>query len=134
MQSALLWARRATRPAQHLTTFAGLVILLVGLVVELDSAGAAGVALWLFAAAWLLAGWRGLLPPSELALALGGFTMLAACLVVVGSWESVAPLAGLATATALLAAGAQGRRPGAHRRRRGGRARVHALHDRLLLR
>ena len=78
VQSALLWARRATRPAQHLTTFAGLLILLVGLVVELDSAGAAGVALWLFAAAWLLGGWRGLLPPSEVALALGGFTMLAA--------------------------------------------------------
>ena len=50
------------------------VVLLVALVVaarQRRSGRCRG--LWLFAAAWLLAGWRDLLPPSELALALGGF-------------------------------------------------------------
>ena len=134
VQSALLWARRATRPAQHLTTFAGLLILLVGLVVELDSAGAAGVALWLFAAAWLLAGWRE--PPAPVGAGPGPRGLHDA-----GGLPGGGRLVGVGRTARRSGDGdcaARGRRAGpaarAHRRRRGGRARVHALHDRLLLR
>jgi hypothetical protein len=111
IQSALLWARRAYRPVQHLTTFGGLVALVAALAAEADSPGIVGLVLWMLAGAWLLAGWRGLFPPPEMAHLLAGFTMLVACLVLAGSWESTAPLAGLATASGLLAAGTQARRP-----------------------
>jgi hypothetical protein len=111
VESSLLWARRPTRPAQHLTAFGGLVTLVAATVAELESPGVAGVVLWLVAGAWLVAGWRGFLPPAELAYTLGGFTMLVSCLVVAGSWEAVAPLTGLATAAGLLAVGTQSRRP-----------------------
>lgn len=111
VQSALLWARRATRPAQHLTTFGGLVALVAATFAELASPGVVGIVLWALAAGWLAAGWHGWLLPSEVAQVLGGATMLVSCIVMAGSWEDVTPVAGLATAAGLLAAGSRGHRP-----------------------
>ena len=70
VQSALLWARRDTRPAQHLTTFGGLVAVVASTVGEFAESGVVGIVLWWPAAGWLAAGWRGLLPPPVVAQAL----------------------------------------------------------------
>jgi hypothetical protein len=111
VQSGVLWARQATRPAQHLTTYGGLVALVAAIVGDFGGPAEIGIALWLLAAAWFGAGWRGLLPPAPVPEVLGSLTMLVSCLSLTERWEAAAPLAGLATAILLLAAGAKGMRP-----------------------
>jgi hypothetical protein len=110
VQSGALWARRDTRPAQHLTTYGGLVAVVAATVADVGEPALVGVALWTLGAAWLVAGWRGLLPPPLLPEVLGSFTALVSCTILADWWEGAAPLAGLATAVALLAAGVRGDR------------------------
>lgn len=105
LHAGSLWRLR-DRPAQHLSFFAGVVAVLAGASAWVDGPGTVGLVLWAFGAAWLALGWRRVVAPAAIALVAAPGLMLVAAGVTGGSWESVAPLLGLATAAALLAGGA----------------------------
>lgn len=105
LHAGSLWRLR-DRPAQHLSFFAGVVAVLAGASAWVDGPGTVGLVLWAFGAVWLALGWRRVVAPAAIALVAAPGLMLVAAGVTGGSWESVAPLLGLATAAALLAGGA----------------------------
>lgn len=104
LHAGALWQLR-DRPAQHLACAAGFIAVLAGAGAWVDGPGMVGLALWAFGAVWLVLGWRRIVVPAVVALLAAPALMLVAAGVTGGSWESVAPLFGLATAAALLTAG-----------------------------
>ena len=97
------------RPLQHLLTFAGLSVA-IGVAISWASGtgahgGLIGLALWPFGAAWAWLAWQHRVPPSIVGFPLGvGLTLIASG-IVGGQIEWLAPLLGLATATAWVGIG-----------------------------
>jgi hypothetical protein len=104
LHAVSLWQLR-DRPAQHLAFFAGVIAVFAGACAWVDGPGLVGLVLWAFGLAWLVLGWRRLVPPAVVALVAAPGLMLVAAGLTGGSWEAVAPLLGLVTAAGLLAAG-----------------------------
>lgn len=100
----VLWARR-DRPLQHLATLVGLLLAAGGLVANVSGPGGVGLVVWGIGGVWAWLGWRRLLPPEGVALALGSVTVLVGSAITAGEWEDAAPVIGLATAIGLVAAG-----------------------------
>lgn len=101
---AVLWARR-DRPLQHLATLVGLLLAAGGLLSSFSGPGGVGLVMWGIGGGWAWLGWRRLLPPAWVALALGSVTVLVGSAVTAGEWEDAAPVIGIATAVGLVAAG-----------------------------
>lgn len=102
VHGGLLWRRR-DRPAQHFACVVG-VLVAVGAAAELiDGPGAVGLAIGVAGAAWV--GAARTLPPSVLALVIGGVAVLLGAGITAGDWADAAPLLGLAAAAALVAVG-----------------------------
>jgi hypothetical protein len=104
LHAGALWRLR-DRPAQHLAFFAGIIAASAGASAWIDGPGTVGLVLWVLGAIWLALGWRRIAVPSAIAFVAAPGLMLVAAGVTGGSWESVAPLFGLATAAGLLAGG-----------------------------
>jgi hypothetical protein len=105
---ALWWLR--PRPLQHLACLAGLATA-AGVGADLiGGQAAAGLAVWVLGAAWVLLGWRKLLPPAAVAIASGAVAALIGAATISGARDEAGLLLGLATALALLVAGTVRRR------------------------
>jgi hypothetical protein len=104
LHAGSLWRLR-DRPAQHLAFFASVIAALSGAGAWIDGPGMVGLVLWAFGLVWLVLGWRRVVVPVELALVAAPALMLVAAGITGDSWESLAPLLGLATAAALFAGG-----------------------------
>jgi hypothetical protein len=104
VHAALLWRWR-DRPAQHLACLAGVLMAAGGAGGLFDGAEALGLTIAAAGVVWVVAGWRGLLPPEVIALVGGGVAVLAGAGVTVDGWPDAAPLLGLAAAVVLLAVG-----------------------------
>jgi hypothetical protein len=104
LYAASLWRGR-DRPAQHLACVAGVIAASAGAGAWLDGPGMVGLVLWVLGAAWLALGWRRMVVPAAIALVAAPALMLVAAGVTGGSWESLAPAFGLATAVGLFVAG-----------------------------
>jgi Predicted membrane protein (DUF2157) len=100
VHAGILW-RREPRPLQQLACICGLATA-AGAGVAVFAGQAAGLGVWVVGVAWVLAGWRRLLPPEAAALALGAVVVLVGAAITAGSWEGAGPALGLATALALL--------------------------------
>ena len=96
----LYLARR--KALQHIALFLG-ATLAVASAFGIEDSVASGLAVWVFAAAWAVAGGAGLLPPERAAYALGSLAMLMGAQGVADTTDAGLWL-GLATAAALLAA------------------------------
>lgn len=107
--SAAMWQLQ-DRPAQHLTTMAGLLIGIGGLMAWLDGQGAVGLSVLALGALWLALAERRLLAPSIVAEALGLMACLVGPAITAGSWECAAPVIGLAVTVTLIVIGSVLRR------------------------
>ena len=87
---------------QHIALFLG-ATLAVASAFGIEDSFVPGLAVWVFAAAWAVAGGAGLLPPERAAAALGSLAMLMGAQSVADATDAGLWL-GLATAAALLAA------------------------------
>jgi hypothetical protein len=98
------WLR--DRPLQHVLTFVGLAVSLgVAIAWSGGNGLAVGATLWVLGCAWVALGWRQLVPPPRLGLLLGIVLTLVASAIVGSAVEWLAPMLGLATATAWMVAG-----------------------------
>ena len=102
--SGALWALR-DRPVQHLGAFVGLAVGVGTGMALLAEEGLTGLALAVFAAAWLLAGRREWLPPALLAMLLGGAGLVIGLGVAAVQWPAAVGIFGVAVAVVLLTAG-----------------------------
>ncbi|HZD02033.1 MAG TPA: hypothetical protein VFA46_18125 [Actinomycetes bacterium] len=108
--TAALWRLRP-RPLLQLACLAGLATTAGAGVAWIGGDEAAvGLSVWTVGVLWVLAGWRGWLPPVVVALASGAVAMLVGAQLAAVRWEAAGPVFGLASALALLVAGAAGRR------------------------
>jgi hypothetical protein len=108
--AAALWRLRP-RPLQQLACLAGFATAAGAGVAWLGGDQAAvGLSVWTVGVLWLLGGWRRRLPPALIALACGAATVLVGAQLTAVRWEAAGPVLGLASALALLLAGATGRR------------------------
>jgi hypothetical protein len=87
---------------QQIALFLG-ATLAVAWIFGIEDSFVPGLAVWVFAAAWAIAGGMGRLPPDRAAYALGSFAMLIGAQVVADTTDAGLWL-GIATAGALLAA------------------------------
>lgn len=107
--SAALWQLK-DRPAQQLTTLAGLLVFLSGMMALVDGAAAIGLAVAAVGGAWFAVGSTGRLPPKLAAVSLGLLALLVGPAITtgqMGAWEKVAPVIGLVIATTLIGLGAR---------------------------
>ena len=105
-----LW-RRQPRPLQQLACLAGLAVAAgAGVAVAGGNEAAVGLSVWAVGVLWVLGGWRGLLPPTVVALVAGAIVVLQGAQATAVRWEGAGLLFGLASAAGLLAAGMTGRR------------------------
>jgi hypothetical protein len=110
--AGVLWWRRP-RPLQQLACLAGLVVAAgAGVAVAGGDEGAVGLSVWAVGVLWVLAGWRGLLPPTVVALVAGAIVVLQGAQATVQRWEGGGLVFGLASAVGLLVVGTTGRRLG----------------------
>jgi hypothetical protein len=109
-QAAALW-RLQPRPLQQLACLAGLATAAgAGVAAAGGDELAVGLSIWVVGLLWIVGGWRGLLRPPVVALALGSLVLLVGAQVTAVRLEGGGPLFGLASALALLAAGTTGHR------------------------
>jgi Predicted membrane protein (DUF2157) len=109
-QAGLLWWRRP-RPLQQLACLAGVVAATGGgVAVAGGSQTLVGLSIWAVGMLWLLLGWRGMLPPTVVALLAGGVVLVFGAQAMAAGWEAAGLLLGLASAAGLLVAGTTGRR------------------------
>jgi hypothetical protein len=104
---AALWQLK-DRPAQHLTTFAGLLVMAGGVMAWLDVVDpsvSVGVSVLAIGAAWLTLGLLDRLPPQLVAVALGTLATLVGPAITAGEWDKPAPVIGLTVAIALVGIG-----------------------------
>jgi hypothetical protein len=107
-----LWWRRP-RPLQQLACLAGLAVAAgAGVALAGGNEAAVGLSVWAVGVGWVLAGWRGLLPPTVVALVAGGIVVLQGAQATAVRWEWAGLVFGLASAAGLLVAGTGGRRLG----------------------
>jgi hypothetical protein len=104
LHAGSLWRLR-DRPAQYLAFVAGVIAALAGASAWIDGPGMVGLVLWAFGAVWLVLGWRRIVVPAAIALVAAPGLMLVAAGVTGGSWQSLAPVFGLATAAGMLVGG-----------------------------
>jgi hypothetical protein len=105
-----LWRLRP-RPLQQLACLAGLAVAAgAGAALAGGNQAAVGLSIWAVGMLWVLAGWRGLLPPTVVALVAGGIVVLQGAQATAQGWEGAGLVFGLASAAGLLAAGTTGRR------------------------
>jgi hypothetical protein len=105
-----LWWRRP-RPLQQLACLAGLAVAAgAGVALAGGNEAAVGLSIWTVGVLWVLAGWRGLLPPSVVALVAGAIVVLQGAQATAVGWEGAGLVFGLASAAGLLVAGTTGRR------------------------
>jgi len=105
-----LWRLRP-RPLQQLACLAGLAVAAgAGAAVAGGNEAAVGLSLWAVGMLWVLAGWRGLLPPTVVALVAGGIVVLQGAQATAQGWEGAGLVFGLASAAGLLVAGTTGHR------------------------
>ena len=105
-----LW-RRQPRPLQQLACLAGLAVAAgAGVAVAGGNEAAVGLSTWAVGVLWILLGWRGLLPPTVVALVAGGIVVLQGAQATAVRWEGAGLVFGLASAAGLLVAGTTGRR------------------------
>jgi hypothetical protein len=106
---ALWW--RQPRPLQQLACLAGVVAATGGgVAVAGGSETVVGLSIWAVGVGWVLLGWRGLLPPTLVALLAGGMVLLFGAQAMAAGWPAAGLLLGLASAAGLLVAGTTGRR------------------------
>jgi hypothetical protein len=111
VHAGVLWWRRP-RPLQQLACLAGVAVAAgAGVAVAGGNEAAVGLSVWAVGVLWLLAGWRGLLPPPVVALVAGAILVLQGAQATAVRWEGAGLVFGLASATGLLVAGTTGRRP-----------------------
>lgn len=105
-----LWWRRP-RPLQQLACLVGLAVAAgAGVALAGGNEAAVGLSIWTVGVLWVLAGWRGLLPPSVVALVAGAIVVLQGAQATAVRWEGAGLVFGLASAAGLLVAGTTGRR------------------------
>jgi hypothetical protein len=105
-----LWWRRP-RPLQQLACLAGLAVAAgAGVALAGGNEAAVGLSIWAVGVLWVLAGWRGRLPPTVVALVAGGIVVLQGAQATAVRWEGAGLVFGLASATGLLVAGTTGHR------------------------
>jgi hypothetical protein len=110
IHAGVLWWRRP-RPLQQLACLAGLAVAVgAGVAVAGGNEAAVGLSIWAVGVGWVLAGWRGLLPPTVVALVAGGIVVLQGAQATAVRWEGAGLVFGLASAAGLLVAGTTGRR------------------------
>jgi hypothetical protein len=108
VHAGILW-RRQPRPLQQLACLAGLATA-AGAGLAAVNSDMGGLAVWAVGAVWVLAGWRRLLPPEPVALALGAVVVLVGAAMVTDAWTGVGPVLGLVSALGLLAGGSRSHR------------------------
>ena len=107
-----LWWRRP-RPLQQLACLAGVVAAIAGgVAVAGGSETVVGLSIWAVGVGWVLLGWRGLLPPTLVALLVGAVVLLFGAQAMVAAWPAAGLLLGLASAAGLLVIGTTGHRLG----------------------
>jgi hypothetical protein len=112
IHAGVLWWRRP-RPLQQLACLAGLAVAAgAGVALAGGNEAAVGLSVWAVGVGWVLAGWRGLLPPTVVALVAGGIVVLQGAQATAVRWEWAGLVFGLASAAGLLVAGTGGRRLG----------------------
>jgi hypothetical protein len=111
IHAGVLWWRRP-RPLQQLACLAGLAVAAgAGVALAGGNEAAVGLSIWAVGVLWVLAGWRGLLPPSGVALVAGAILVLQGAQAAMSvHWEGAGLVFGLASAAGLLVAGTTGRR------------------------
>ena len=110
IHAGVLWWRRP-RPLQQLACLAGLAVAAgAGVALAGGNQAAVGLSVWAVGVGWVLAGWRGLLPPTVVALVAGGIVVLQGAQATAVRWEGAGLVFGLASAAGLLVAGTGGRR------------------------
>ena len=110
IHAGVLW-RRQPRPLQQLACLAGLAVAAgAGVALAGGNEAAVGLSIWTVGVLWVLAGWRGLLPPSVVALVAGAIVVLQGAQATAVGWEGAGLVFGLASAAGLLVAGTTGRR------------------------
>jgi hypothetical protein len=110
IHAGVLWWRRP-RPLQQLACLAGLAVAVgAGVALADGDQAAVGLSIWAVGVLWVLLGWRGLLPPTVVALVAGGIVVLQGAQATAVRWEGAGLVFGLASAAGLLAAGTTGRR------------------------
>jgi Predicted membrane protein (DUF2157) len=108
--AGVLWWGRP-RPLQQLACLAGVVAATgSGVAAAGGSQTVVGLSIWGVGLGWVLLGWRGLLPPSLVALLVGAVVLVFGAQAMAGGWEAAGLLLGLASAVGLLVAGTTGRR------------------------
>jgi hypothetical protein len=112
IHAGVLWWRRP-RPLQQLACLAGLAVAAgAGVALAGGNQAAVGLSIWAVGVGWVLAGWRGLLPPTVVALVAGAIVVLQGAQATAVTWEGAGLVFGLASAAGLLVAGTTGRRLG----------------------
>jgi hypothetical protein len=110
IHAGLLWWRRP-RPLQQLACLAGLAVAAgAGVAVAGGNEAAVGLSIWAVGVLWVLGGWRGVLPPTVVALVAGAIVVLQGAQATAVRWEGAGLVFGLASAAGLLVAGTTGRR------------------------
>jgi hypothetical protein len=110
IHAGVLWWRRP-RPLQQLACLAALAVAAgAAVAVAGGDEAAVGLSVWAVGVGWVLAGWRGLLPPTVVALVAGGIVVLQGAQATAQGWEGAGLVFGLASAAGLLVAGTGGRR------------------------
>jgi hypothetical protein len=110
IHAGVLWRRRP-RPLQQLACLAGLAVAAgAGAALAGGNEAAVGLSIWAVGVGWVLAGWRGLLPPLGVALVAGAILVLQGAQATAVRWEGAGLVFGLASAAGLLVAGTTGRR------------------------
>jgi uncharacterized membrane protein len=107
LASAGYWQVR-DRPLQHLLTFVGLAVAIGVAIVWFGGAGTGaviGVSLWMLGAVWAWLAWQRRIPPAVVGFPLGVALTLVASGIVGEQIEWLAPLLGLATASAWVGVG-----------------------------
>lgn len=105
--SAALWALR-DRPLQHASTFVALAVstgVLVAWIDDVNPAAWIGLAFWILGVSWAAASWRLVVPPAAIGFPLGVALTLVGAGVIGLRYDWLAPIVGLATATAWTAIG-----------------------------
>jgi hypothetical protein len=105
--SAAYWQLRE-RPLQHVITFVGIAVSVGVAIFWIGGAGtnaAIGFALWLLGGLWAGLAWQRRIPPAMVGFPLGVAATLVASGIVTGQIEWLAPLLGLATASAWVGIG-----------------------------
>ena len=90
IHAGVLWWRRP-RPLQQLACLAGLAVAAgAGVALAGGNQAAVGLSVWAVGVGWVLAGWRGLLPPTVVALVAGGIVVLQGAQATAVRWEGPA--------------------------------------------